>query len=52
LAVAKQAIAALRKVYDAGYAIVDASVDNLLVDRGEGLKLFDFESIFREALEI
>jgi hypothetical protein len=47
LAVAKQAVAALRKVYDAGYAIVDASVDNLLVDRREGLKLFDFEFCYR-----
>jgi hypothetical protein len=47
LAVAKQAIAALRKVHEAGYAIVDASVDNLLVDRDEGLKLFDFEFCYR-----
>ena len=44
---AKQAIAALRKVYEAGYAIVDASIDNLLVDRREGLKLFDFEFCYR-----
>lgn len=41
--VARQAIQALREVYDAGYALIDASIDNLLVDRQEGLKLFDFE---------
>lgn len=40
---AQAAIAALREVYEAGFAIVDASIDNLLVDRHEGLKLFDFE---------
>ncbi|MBL9163732.1 MAG: hypothetical protein JNL18_13455 [Planctomycetaceae bacterium] len=43
LDVAKQAVEALRDIYDAGFALVDASMDNLLVDRREGLKLFDFE---------
>jgi hypothetical protein len=43
LNVSKQAIGALREIYDAGYAVIDASIDNLLVDRREGLKLFDFE---------
>jgi hypothetical protein len=47
LPAAKQAIAALRRVYEAGYALVDASIDNLLVDRREGLKLFDFEFCHR-----
>ncbi len=47
LDVAKQAVAALDKVYDAGYAIVDASIDNILVDRHEGLKLIDFEFAHR-----
>jgi hypothetical protein len=47
LPVARQAVAALRQVYEAGYAIVDASIDNLLVDRAEGLKLFDFEFCYR-----
>jgi hypothetical protein len=51
LAVAKQAVAALRKIYEAGFAIVDASVDNLLVDRREGLKLFDFEFCYRYAVK-
>ena len=39
----RQAILALRDVYDAGYALIDASIDNVLIDRQEGLKLFDFE---------
>jgi len=47
LGVARQAIRALEKVYDAGYALVDASIDNLLVDRREGLKLIDFEFCHR-----
>ncbi|MEX2115096.1 MAG: hypothetical protein WD845_18015, partial [Pirellulales bacterium] len=47
LAVAKQAIAALRNVYDAGYALIDASIDNVLIDRREGLKLIDFEFAYR-----
>jgi hypothetical protein len=47
LGVARQAILALEKVYDAGYALVDASIDNLLVDRREGLKLIDFEFCHR-----
>lgn len=46
---AKAAVAALREVYEAGFAIVDASIDNLLVDRQEGLKLFDFEFSHRYA---
>ena len=41
--VAQQAIQALRSVYEAGYALVDASIDNVLIDRHEGLKLIDFE---------
>jgi hypothetical protein len=41
--IARQAIEALRKVYAAGYAQIDASIDNILVDRHEGLKLIDFE---------
>jgi len=43
LAVAKQAIAALRQVYDAGYALIDAHPENVIVDRQHGLKLIDFE---------
>ncbi len=43
LKIARQAIDALRKVYDNGYAQIDASIDNILVDRQEGLKLIDFE---------
>jgi hypothetical protein len=45
--VALQAIVALRQVYEAGYALVDASIDNLLIDRREGLKLIDFEFLHR-----
>lgn len=47
LGVAKQAVSALRDVYQAGFALVDASIDNLLVDRSAGLKLFDFEFSYR-----
>lgn len=43
LDVARQAIEALQNVYKAGYALVDASVDNIIVDRHQGLKLIDFE---------
>jgi hypothetical protein len=43
LSVAREAIIALREIYESGYALIDASIDNLLVDRDEGLKLFDFE---------
>jgi hypothetical protein len=47
LEVARRAMAALRKVYEAGYAQIDASIDNILVDRHEGLKLIDFEFCHR-----
>jgi hypothetical protein len=46
LGVAKQAIQALRRVYDAGFALIDAHPENILVDRREGLKLMDFEFIY------
>src|SRR5439155_11249962 len=46
LAVAKQAIAALRAVYDAGYALIDAHPENVIVDRQHGLKLIDFEFLY------
>jgi hypothetical protein len=44
---AQAAIGALRKVYDAGYALVDAGIDNVIVDGREGLKLIDFEFLHR-----
>jgi len=50
LSVAKEAVGALREIYEAGYALIDASIDNLLVDRDEGLKLFDFEFSHRYEL--
>ena len=43
LTVAREAINALREIYESGYALIDASIDNLLVDHDLGLKLFDFE---------
>lgn len=47
LKTAKQAIGALRRVYEAGYAMVDAHVENVLVDRRDGVKLIDFEFAYR-----
>ena len=47
LGVAKQAIGVLREVYEAGFALIDAHVENVLVDRAEGLKLIDFEFCYR-----
>jgi len=47
LDVAKQAIEALRNIYEAGFALIDAHVENVLVDRQEGLKLIDFEFLYR-----
>ncbi len=45
--VARQAIEALRRVYESGYALIDGTIDNVLVDREEGLKLIDFEFLHR-----
>jgi hypothetical protein len=47
LKTAKQAIDALRRIYEAGYAMIDAHVENVLVDRNSGLKLIDFEFCHR-----
>ncbi|HUT95066.1 MAG TPA: hypothetical protein VMY37_36765 [Thermoguttaceae bacterium] len=47
LGVAKQAIGVLREVYEAGFALIDAHVENVLIDRAEGLKLIDFEFCYR-----
>jgi len=47
LDLARQAIAALERVYESGYALIDATIDNVLVDRAEGLKLIDFEFLHR-----
>lgn len=49
LSIARDAVRALREIYESGYALIDASIDNLLVDRDEGLKLFDFEFSHRYA---
>lgn len=46
LDVALRAMAALHDVYDAGYALIDATIDNMVVDRREGLKLIDFEFLY------
>jgi hypothetical protein len=47
LDIARQAIGALERVYDSGYALIDATIDNVLIDRTEGLKLIDFEFLHR-----
>jgi hypothetical protein len=44
---AREAVLALKAVYEAGYALIDASIDNVLVDRQEGIKLIDFEFLYR-----
>jgi len=46
LLVAKQALAALREVYEAGFALIDAHPENIIVDRNHGLKLIDFEFLY------
>lgn len=47
LKTAKQAIDALERIYESGYALIDAHVENVLVDRNAGLKLIDFEFCHR-----
>lgn len=47
LEVARQALDALERVYESGYALIDATIDNVLVDRTQGLKLIDFEFLHR-----
>jgi hypothetical protein len=47
LEVARQAIAALHSVYEAGFALIDAHPENLIVDRRHGLKLIDFEFLYK-----
>ena len=44
---AKRSIVALRKIFDAGYAVIDAHPLNVIVDREDGLKLVDFEFLHR-----
>jgi hypothetical protein len=47
LAVARQAMDTLRQVYEAGYALIDAHPENLVLDPEHGLKLIDFEFLYR-----
>lgn len=47
LDVAREAINALRQVYEAGYALIDAHPENVIVDRRYGLKLIDFEFLYQ-----
>ncbi len=43
---AQEAMSALQSVFEAGYALIDAHVDNVIVDEREGLKLTDFEFLY------
>ena len=47
LRVAREAIAALRFVWEQGYALLDARPDNLLVDRNGQVYLIDLEFLHR-----
>jgi hypothetical protein len=43
LAVAKEAVGVLEKLFDSGYAYSDTRTENILVDKQKGLKFIDFE---------
>ncbi|MBA4157457.1 MAG: hypothetical protein H0X65_08270 [Gemmatimonadetes bacterium] len=47
LDIAKRLLEILEQVYEAGYAHLDLQVKNVIVDRKDGLKLLDFEHLYR-----
>jgi hypothetical protein len=47
LAVSRAALRFLGKLYDAGYAHLDFSPGNLIIDRDDGLRIIDFEFLHR-----
>lgn len=47
LKVVRQAFGFLKQVYDRGYSLIDFSPENLLVDRESGLKVIDFEFLYK-----
>lgn len=47
LDVARTAIVALQAIYDAGFAMIDASTENIVIDPVQGFKLVDFEHCYR-----
>lgn len=46
---ARTAIQSLHAIYDAGFAMIDASTENIVVDPVQGFKLVDFEYCYRYA---
>lgn len=47
IAVARQAIGVLRSLFDRGYAHLDFSFQNVVIDRNNGFKVIDFEFLHR-----
>ena len=47
LEIAKQIINIMKYFYDLGYALIDFNPDNLILDGNRGLKIIDFEFIYR-----
>ena len=44
---AKQLMDVLRFFYESGYSLIDFSPQNIIIDRKEGLKVIDFEFLYR-----
>ena len=47
LGVAKQAMEVVKFFYELGYALIDFHPGNLIIDRQQGLKVIDFEFLYR-----
>jgi len=44
---ARQAMEAIRQIYDEGYALIDCHPGNLVIDKKEGVRLIDFEFLHK-----
>ena len=51
LGVARAAIRSLKEIYDAGFAMIDASTENIVIDPVQGFKLVDFEYCHRYTIK-